>query len=84
MKLNEIAAEPVYLKVSGSHRAGGLNSGKYRVKSMEQRDDGYDVGITSWADGFIFVPNRTTKGLMFVAKNGMPISPPQAAQRMGQ
>jgi len=84
MKLNEIAAEPVYLKVSGSHRSAGLNSGKYRVRSMERENDGYRVGIKSWTNGFIFVPDRTTKEMMFVAKNGMPISPPQAAQRMGQ
>ena len=82
MKLNEIAAEPVYLKVSGSHRSAGLNSGKYRVRSMEQEDDGFKVGIKSWTDGFIFVPNRTTKELMFVARNGQPLSPMQAAQRM--
>ena len=82
MKLNEIAAEPVYLRVSGSHRAGGLNSGKYRVRSMERRDDGFDVGIKSWTDGFIFVPDRTTKELMFVAKNGQPLTPMQAAQRI--
>lgn len=78
MRLDEVSAEAVYLKVSGSHRAGGLNSGRYRVKSMEKVDGGYDVGITSWTDGLIFVPERTTRELMFTNKQRMPITPTMA------
>jgi hypothetical protein len=82
MKLREIvteSAQSVYIVISGSV-GGGAHPGKYRIRSMEKRNGGYDVGIKSWADGFLFVPDSGIKGVTFKMKNGMPISPGQADQ----
>lgn len=79
MRLDEIAsAEPVYLKIKGQYAQAGVRAGKYRVKSMTQLENGFDVGVTSWADGTMFVPDRTNKDLMFVSKSGQPITPARA------